>query len=212
MTISASSIATSTSILSHCPGCGYNLTGLPVDYQCPECAFAFDSRTRIWRARRFCENGGPLAAVTIVLLLSWIARFLLAPNLQTRVPGRPWMSQDIFVMIIIMIGAAWTLSRIVAFRAGVFVATTPRGLAYRLGKDGIIPWDQFREIRVKPAGRHHRIVIAADSEQSLDLSPVLRDEIDLRSFSLSVNEHRVRRRATRLRSSVRPHRRNRHHR
>lgn len=32
-----------------CPRCEYDLSGLPVDYRCPECDFVYDQHTRAWR-------------------------------------------------------------------------------------------------------------------------------------------------------------------
>jgi len=34
-----------------CPRCDYDLQGLPVDHKCPECHFAYDATTHVWKGR-----------------------------------------------------------------------------------------------------------------------------------------------------------------
>lgn len=35
--------------LTRCPVCRYDLRGLPKDHRCPECGFAYDESTQVWR-------------------------------------------------------------------------------------------------------------------------------------------------------------------
>ena len=74
--------------LEHCPVCNYHLTGLPARHRCPECGFAFDEHTRVWRSEGFGRFAGWVTAMCVFALLAalhgllngnptWFARFLL---------------------------------------------------------------------------------------------------------------------------------------
>ena len=64
--------------LAKCPVCSYDLTGLPATHRCPECGFAYDQQTLVWRSgkapRMWVLLGGVACVIGISALMN--ARFL----------------------------------------------------------------------------------------------------------------------------------------
>ena len=55
-----------------CPRCDYDLQGLPIDHQCPECGLKYDLRSKLWREPQSKEAGrlrlGWFSAIAIVTI------------------------------------------------------------------------------------------------------------------------------------------------
>src|SRR5215510_2311132 len=101
-------------MLTTCPECTYDLRGLPLNHACPECGFAYDEHTAVWRAR--C----PAYAYAMPLIL-------LAMLIYT---GHAYWSNLVWWQVgIFIIGGLLLLSSFVriclANRRGRYLAVTP---------------------------------------------------------------------------------------
>jgi len=78
-----------------CPQCDYDLRGLPLEYQCPECGLKYDKATRVWRGQSIL----PLINTTLIAALMLVCWFSGQIHLEKLFP-------DVLVLVLmIAIGA-----------------------------------------------------------------------------------------------------------
>ena len=130
--------------ISHCPECGYCLTGLPARHRCPECGLAYDEHTQVWQPKNRTTIYGALLLGSVgicfqlfIFSLKWIRSGL-----------HGWIDGLMCLCIFLGVAAvAWRLYRVfVANQRGRFAAVTPAGLVIRSVGDAVtVPWGHIRE-------------------------------------------------------------------
>jgi hypothetical protein len=94
--------------LTHCPVCGYDLTGLPAAYRCPECDYAYDERTRVWypcRRPGIVELGPHVIGILLTSLgLTTLVAFVLLNLPAVRSPGRILSIAAAVFLVMVAIG------------------------------------------------------------------------------------------------------------
>lgn len=125
-----------------CPFCGYDLRGLPVPYECPECGRPYDEHTRVWQSRRQW-----IYSLAPVLLCLPIAVFLNFYLNRTFYPRGLRTAAVIIVSwaIPLPIAIFWMRSLI---RRGVLIAVTPEGVLTRTAFARFVPWNALVDIHV----------------------------------------------------------------
>ena len=153
--------------ISHCPECGYCLTGLPSRHRCPECGFEYDEFTRVWKPR------WP-RMVYLVILLPVILQFpnLVRPSFWTTIPyglAGP-MALLLAVVSALLLWRLWRASE--ANARGRFVALTPAGLRIRTTiETRMVPWSSL--VRVRHRRFWSKITIeVTDPELQAKLKPL----------------------------------------
>lgn len=134
-----------TSTLEHCPICAHDLHTLPPPNRCPECGFAYDERTRVWRS---AETWGRLAlmyAAIGLLVGSGIAvvqRIGLGQALNPMLPVLCALGAPVLGLL---------FRRILGGRiSGRFVALSDAGLLVRTrGTPRLVPWEDFQQLTVQ---------------------------------------------------------------
>ena len=147
--------------ISHCPECGYCLTGLPARHRCPECGFEYDEFTRVWKPR---EPRHVYGMLLLTLGISWLQAFVGAADfVGNHFTG--WADGFCFVIFWPLTGLiVWQIYRLsAANRRGRFVAICPAGLAIRtLGETQIVPWSRIRTASAEDGGEPSVILSVAD--------------------------------------------------
>jgi len=112
-------------LLTACPLCGYVLTGLPVEHNCPECGFAVDRRWEVHggllgaRVSRKRWHIGKLGFVLFsVYVAIWVIVILLVP--LPRFDRR--------MLMVIMTAALLLAGWVALYRPRQFIALGPAGL------------------------------------------------------------------------------------
>jgi len=138
---------------ARCPRCRYPLIGLPPAHQCPDCAFAFDAQTLVWRVAGFA------AVYRSALLLNRLGEAgLMVALVATTVylASAPIPAASAFV--ILAIGAILlygTLRYRHLWVQGLTLGLTPEGiyLANTVWIDtsavrwrGVIPWREIADV------------------------------------------------------------------
>lgn len=113
-----------------CPDCEETWVGLARRGACPACGFVYDENTRAWSGSRRSRLGTPilLSAVAIALgVMYYRVPYVIVP-----------------IVALLPIYLAWTIYDLLVTRDGRFVATTPRGVVFRIGshKTRTIPWNR----------------------------------------------------------------------
>lgn len=123
--------------LERCPVCNYNLTGLPVAHQCPECGFEYDEHTRVWVRRQAWWSLPKKVVVSCIAVLVpvqaalWWGGIVLPLGVGLIVGLLTWLGIDML---------EWCIFRKTA--AAMFVAATPSGVLVKKqrGVPSRIPW------------------------------------------------------------------------
>lgn len=121
-------------LIEDCPQCGYDLTGLPSEHNCPECGLAYDNQTRVWRQRnaigQWFAIGGIVLGVTATLLI--LRRY--EPALFLSVSG----------LVILLLGLIrWRVAA-----SSPFVMISGRGLSFRRRwRTKHFPWNEVSYVR-----------------------------------------------------------------
>jgi len=156
-------------LLKRCPKCEYRLTGLPAESRrCPECGFEYDEFSRCWEDSNPWSFKKMIGAWTtgilfFVFLWSWISLFrllraaeLIAQSLppDLRVPLPTWPLLMMMAVFVAVMGVESCLLWRAAYRRS-FVATTPRGIVFRLGKPKIrtVPWHKVTRVTFNQMAR-----------------------------------------------------------
>ena len=129
--------------ISHCPECGYCLTGLPARHRCPECGFEYDEFTRVWKPR-WPRAIYALASFPLIILLSNLSNFRFRAGL-TGVRG---IAISAFAVIAVAVCVRRFFRAKEANARGRYVAIAPAGLMIRTeGEPVIIPWRNLVKVR-----------------------------------------------------------------
>jgi len=169
--------------LSHCPRCGYALTGLPAAHACPECGLIYDERMRYWRAERPWRRmlllgiiNGVIVAVAVVAHLYYRA---YAPF--SFMPRKLWFGCSAIAIGLAHFGLTlWSLA------CRPYVATLPQGLAWRLRgqTDHLVPWRDVRGVHIRPGGDRSFVRVQLGVRPwSLDVTSLLPDVRAADSFA-----------------------------
>ncbi len=131
--------------LEHCPACGRPLGDRPPPNQCPDCGFAYDERTRVWRSN---ESWARLVVVyATVGLFIGIAIAVLYRLGYEQVPN-PTLALVCFLAAP-LVGLAFR--RVLSGRiTGRFVALTPGGIVVGTrATPRTIPWHDFDRLSLR---------------------------------------------------------------
>ncbi|MCA9254487.1 MAG: hypothetical protein KDA33_02570 [Phycisphaerales bacterium] len=111
-----------------CPDCEASWVGLARRGACPDCGLVYDENTRAWTGRRRARLGTPIL-ITIVALVVAVMYFRVV-----------WVAAPLAILAPLYLG--FTIYDFLVTRDGRFIATTPRGVLYRIGshKTRTIPW------------------------------------------------------------------------
>jgi len=172
-----------------CPGCDYDLRGLPAEYKCPECGLEYDLDTMVWTCRV------PLAH-HILMIIAFSAYFLM--HLMSR--GLKWPVAWWFMIglyLLLVIGHLWMLVR--KYRHVGRLALTPAGLICN-GKTHLhtkrIDWSEIDAIDVQ-AKRHglalNKFAITYPTLQSIDITPFEKSREKRYELMSIVEDHRRKR-------------------
>lgn len=140
--------------LSHCPGCGYALEGLPPEGTCPECGGAYRRGVIVLHGFGSGMATGPTrSAVTEVLINVVVAAFFLSGWIRR---GRLGLA-DILYPAFLFAWTGWALWK-------RWQSDMPWPVQVWLGRDGarqvnnptagtikhgrVTPWDQIEEVRI----------------------------------------------------------------
>lgn len=152
--------------LTHCPDCGYSLHGLPARHRCPECGFAYDEATRVWRPKKPFIGMWTLIFALCVSACSLVENFVISRFAKSQwIPG--WIHAILLPLLFIVVVVQF--SRLVrhrrACRAGVFLAVTPTGVAFRTTRAaGAVAW---RDIERAEAGKNLARMFTANEQNAL---------------------------------------------
>ncbi len=124
-----------------CPGCDYNLRGLPLEYNCPECGLAYDRETMVW-------IGKPNRQYYFVLLSS--ASFLLLYAFLV-INGRGYIGwRGMLITMIFAIGSVLAALKLVRQRyKRPILAIAPDVVIHSIDGDtrrAHIKWNRIHEI------------------------------------------------------------------
>jgi len=176
--------------ISHCPECGYCLTGLPARHRCPECGFEYDEFTRVWKPS---NPRSVYVSLMAVFGVGWANSFRLASNfmLDGRRGWRGWM--DFFGFLIwcaLSFFIVWASVRAYsANRRGRFVAIGPRGLSIRTtGDTQTVPWESIRDFKCDPRAKPWLTLVLADETLQSRINVLFSNQRDSASVHWVITE------------------------
>lgn len=122
--------------LGKCPVCRYSLQGLPAAHRCPECGFAYDENTTVWRPlkpRAIFWGLGSFGGCSFLAAQIIRGAGSFAPLLLVA-----WIGLGLYL--------SWRCYSI--YMRGQFLAVGPDGLHYRLQtmKTCFLAWDRIAGI------------------------------------------------------------------
>jgi len=125
-------------LLSKCPVCVYSLVGLPVQHRCPECAFEFDRRRRVFGGRILAADRKRFLQSNVI----WAA--LVGPMFVTVTAFS--LYKGVWFVPLVPIGAAALLFVIFSIPPRKFVVVAPEGVLVYRGRARIerFAWDTVR--------------------------------------------------------------------
>jgi hypothetical protein len=128
--------------MDRCPICNYRLRGLPARHRCPECGFAYDADTRVWRARGF----GRFAGLWTVVCAMGIGAAMLGLS------SNPSLLATLLLWAVILFCGLMGFGNVLLFRRRPFVALTHEGLHIREHWFTVrtVPWEQIGKIERQP--------------------------------------------------------------
>ena len=132
--------------LDRCPVSNYDLTGLPLEHRCPECGFAYDEHTQVWRISLLTWRFGR------ALALGLLCFFLLAQTLLFLKRGsQSWTPATLMMFAYIAILALSLRHTYSGRRTKWFVCTAPKGVMLRLRGRGlvVVPWDEVGKVVIR---------------------------------------------------------------
>jgi len=123
-----------------CPRCEYDLQGLPLDYQCPECGLAYDRRSKLWREAKTKEAGrlrvGWFSAVSLLTIVGILLYTVYSGQIE-------WLPSIAMVTTL----PTWMVY-FMARRRVARAALGPAGIVYAdtFRRPHLIEWSQIRSI------------------------------------------------------------------
>jgi hypothetical protein len=119
-------------LLQYCPRCAYQVRGLPVEHCCPECAFAFDRRWRVFGGATMYPNRAWWQKPGFALLAILMPMFVIMGTVSAMLrQGWPLAAP---------LGAALLIGIMVARRPRKFIALAPDALLVYHGRG---QWDRY---------------------------------------------------------------------
>lgn len=143
----ASDVTSSILHLKICPTCGYDVSGLPHQHQCPECGFAYDEGmyllvANVRRPNRFQTWQERL----------WIAPALLGFVVLTRKPIPGVAIPILWALVIIIVVSISVARRVTRKRQGgdskLWIQREGIAVQNAVGKWKLIPWKKFERLRL----------------------------------------------------------------
>jgi len=165
-----------------CPRCTYDLSGLPADYQCPECGFTYDEYTMIWTRIRptvrvpWQHSIEAIPTILIFSILIWQAPTIFGIN--------RWL------LIFFLIGLATAAFRLL--RGPRSLCLTPSGVEiYPRGLLGptLITW---RDVGVTHRREDSYYLTRMTRSQSINISVFFERPDEHQDFEAALNELRER--------------------
>lgn len=119
-------------LLQYCPRCGYQVRGLPIEHRCPECAFAFDRRWRVFGGATMYPHRAwwqkPGFALLVILMPMFVLMGAVSAMLRQGWP------------LTVPLGAALLIGLMVARQPRRFIALSPEALLVYRGRGR---WDRY---------------------------------------------------------------------
>lgn len=166
-----------------CPYCGYDLHGLAVPHDCPECGRRYDEHTRVWQSRRQWIYS--LAPVLLCLPIAVFLNFYLNRTIYPR--GLRAVAVILVSWAVpLPIAIVWMRSLI---RRGVLIAITPDGLLTRTAFARLVPWSALIDIHVV---LRRNVYLRARGHSSSNISHFFESPAAVEEFRAAVADARRR--------------------
>jgi len=137
--------------LERCPICTYPLVGLPRAHHCPECGFAYNEDTLVYRLPRV-PHRLPLALLAYLLLAAAVA--------WTQVHARGRIDLPAAGLLAVLVGFTLRTAQHLWWSRRRYVVVTQSGLAFggpgwprALRRTRLLPWTQIVGVAAKPPNR-----------------------------------------------------------
>lgn len=174
-----------TSCLTRCPVCSYDLRGLPVSHRCPECGFPYDKKTASWRPGTPWKGYGAVLAVSVAGVVG------LSLSLARR-----WSrgeSPDVSDVLILAVAAMCTVYSALHIRSsnqkGRCVVVSPTGVFLRSADiESLIAWNEIVAVervnrRVKEERNEYIAAIKRRSSlRTVEVDKIFSSEAERTSF------------------------------
>ncbi len=170
-------------MLDACPKCGYSLTGLPVEHNCPECGLHYDAQSAVYR------HPNPKAVfVGLCGGLGWVGMFVQFPTMYRSVP--PWgRALIILASIGFVVATMWMVRQLYRiYRSGPLIAVLPGGLFERSHKvaEKTVEWSDISRASVNP-DRRTALLFIRSSKTVVSTGRFFRSPTEVERFVAQVN-------------------------
>ncbi|MCG3129688.1 MAG: hypothetical protein FLDDKLPJ_00423 [Phycisphaerae bacterium] len=158
-----------------CHRCGYDLSGLPEDYRCPECGLRYDADTRSWR-----PSEPWIASVVMMGVAGYLGLHVLALR-----GGLVFLVSRAVIIVMLLVLAAISWRR---HRKGILVAVHPEGVFVRDHFcEEFLDWASIEDLNVDigagPFFPRHRLHLRLTSGRRIPLTTFFLWSADKKAFA-----------------------------